>query len=277
MSMTQAPPSNQSQNHTRVIDSLLGKAEKKALLWLAPRMPGWVMPDTLTSVGLFASLLIFLGYALSFYDKNFLWLASFGFVLNWFGDSMDGTLARYRKIERPRYGFFVDHIINSVNEVFIFVGIGLSPYVRIELALFALIVYLLLSVFVYLGTYVNGVFRISYAGLSPTETRLLAVLANTFVFFANNPSFQVFAFSVTFYDIVAIVLIVTGSVIFTYNSIRMANDLSREDRIARRAKVAKERKVRRLEHMARRQTIREERARRKRTAGEVRLTQPNTK
>ena len=68
-------------------------------------MPAWVMPDTLTALGLFGSLLIFAGYALTIYDSRFLWLSSLGFVINWFGDSLDGTLARYRHIERPRYGF----------------------------------------------------------------------------------------------------------------------------------------------------------------------------
>jgi len=241
------------ENHVRVINSLLGKVEKKALLWLAARMPAWVVPDTLTAVGMVASVIIFLGYALTFYHKGFLWLASFGFILNWFGDSLDGTLARYRKIERPRYGFFVDHIIDAVSEALIFIGIGLSPYVQFELALFALITYLLVSIFVYLATYVNGVFRITYGGIGPTETRVLAILANTFVFFTDNPRFQIWVFNVTFYDIVAIVLIITGTLIFAINSISLANDLSREDRAIRRVKKVQEQAARKQEKAMRKQ------------------------
>ena len=230
------PDHSPHQNHVRVINSVSAAVEKKALLWLAARMPAWIGPDTLTAIGLFASILIFAGYALTVYHKAFLWLASFGFILNWFGDSLDGTLARYRKIERPRYGFFVDHIIDTVDEVLVFIGIGISPYVQLELALFALIVYMMVSIFVYLATYVNGVFRISYGGIGPTETRALAIVANTFVFFTDNPSFKILNFNLTFYDLVAIFAIIVGLLIFTINSITLASNLSREDRQARREK-----------------------------------------
>jgi phosphatidylglycerophosphate synthase len=182
--------------------------------------------------------------------------------LNWFGDSLDGTLARYRKIERPRYGFFVDHIIDSVDEVLVFIGLGISPYVRFEIASLALIMYLLLSIYVYLGTYVNGVFRIAYAGIGPTETRLLAIFANTIVFFTNNPLIRLSFATVTFYDILVIIITVVGLLIFTINAITMANDLSREDRIARREKIIEERQKRRMERIARQQVLREERSRR---------------
>jgi archaetidylinositol phosphate synthase len=251
MAQNQAPMQN--QNHVRIINSVLGSVEKKVLWWLAARMPSWVVPDTLTALGLFASVLIFLGYALTIYHKGFLWLASLGFILNWFGDSLDGTLARYRKIERPRYGFFVDHIVDAVDEVLIFIGIGISPYVQFEFALFALIVYLLVSIYVYLATYVNGVFRISYGGLGPTETRVLAILANTFVFFTGNPTFQILSFHLTFYDMVALLMIITGTIIFISNSVITANDLSRVDRAVRREKLLQERAARKQERLTRRQ------------------------
>ncbi len=251
------------QNHTRINDTLLGNIEKKALLWLAARMPAWVVPDTLTLLGLLASFIIFLSYSLTFYDKAFLWLASFGFLLNWFGDSLDGTLARYRKIERPRYGFFVDHMIDSVSEVLIFIGLGFSPYLRFDLALLALVSYMLLATYVYLVTYVNGVFRISFARLGPTETRVLAILANTWVFFAANPTVRLFkngpAFlqvSLTYYDLVAIVFIALLSAMFMINAVSTASSLSRSDRAAAREKALQEKAARRL-------ALREERAQRK--------------
>ncbi len=255
--------SHADQNHTRINDTLLGNFEKKALLWLASRMPAWIVPDTLTLIGLVASILIFSSYALTYFHKNFLWLASLGFLLNWFGDSLDGTLARHRKIERPRYGFFVDHIINSVSEILIFIGLGLSPYLRFDLALLALVGYMLLATYVYLVTYVNGIFRISYARLGPTEMRVLAIVANTLVFFAANPTVNLFkngpAFlqvSLTYYDLVAIFFIALICAIFVSSAISTAANLSREDRAAARAKAMQEK-------ISRQQARREQRELRK--------------
>lgn len=263
---------NPDQNHTRINDTLLGNIEKRVLIWLAARMPAWVVPDTLTIIGLVASIIIFLSYALTFFHKGFLWLASFGFLLNWFGDSLDGTLARYRKIERPRYGFFVDHIIDSVSEVLIFLGLGLSPYLRFDLALLALVGYMLLATYVYLVTYVNGVFRISYARLGPTETRVLAILANTLVFFSANPTVNLFqngpAFlrvSLTYYDLVGVFFIALVSAIFISSAISTAAGLSREDRAAARARSIQEK-------ITRRQARREQRAMRKSVANTAQST-----
>lgn len=256
--MTQSPiaPSEGTAQHTRITDSLLGKAEKKALHWLAARMPAWVTPDTLTMLGLAASVLIFLGYALTFFDRAFLWLSSFGFLLNWFGDSLDGTLARYRKIERPRYGFFVDHIIDTISEALIFIGLGISPFLRFDLALLALIVYLMLSTYVYLATYVNGIFRISYARLGPTEARLVCIGANTIVFFTGTAALRLPLGSrevlLTAYDVVAVVFIALAAVIFFYNAINTAMQLSREDRLAAQARRRTDREARRADRAARR-------------------------
>lgn len=262
--MSQNPEisASQTQSHTRVINTVLGPLEKRALLWLAARMPAWVVPDTLTFIGLFASVVILAGYGLTYFHMGFLWLASFGFIIQWFGDSLDGTLARYRKIERPRYGFFVDHIIDSVSEVLVFIGIGLSPFVRFDLALLALIAYLLLSTYVYLVTYVNGIFRISYAYLGPTEMRALAVIVNTVIFFTGNAALNLFGFTGTIFDGVAIVFILAAMVIFAVNSIQTAMTLSVEDRARARAQSMQ----RRAAKIARRQALRDERAMRKATA-----------
>jgi archaetidylinositol phosphate synthase len=166
------------KKHRRINDILLGPIERPALKWLAAHMPDWVYPDLLTVVGVFGALLIFFSYWLTNYNKNFLWLASLGFIINWFGDSLDGTLARYRKIQRPKYGFFIDHTVDAFNEVIIFLGFGLSPYLRFDIACLALIGYLLMSVLVYVRTYVKGEFVISYVGIGPTELRVIAILAS---------------------------------------------------------------------------------------------------
>jgi archaetidylinositol phosphate synthase len=174
--------------HTRVLDTLTGPLERPALKWLAEHTPAWVTPDALTWIGVFGSVLVFAGYALTTLSATFLWLATLGLVVNWFGDSLDGTLARVRHIERPRYGFYVDHTVDVVSESLIALGLGLSPYVSLDLALLALVGYLAMSVLVYVRTVVDGVFKISYSLFGPTEVRLILVAVNVALFAFGNPT-----------------------------------------------------------------------------------------
>lgn len=219
------------QGHDRVNNILLGPLERPALLWLAKHMPAWITPDELTGLGLFAAFVIFAGYALTNLDKNFLWLASLGFVINWFGDSLDGTVARLRHIERPRYGFFVDHTIDAFSEVLVFLGLGLSPYLNYKIATLALIGYLLLSVLVYITTYVKGVFRISYIRLGPTEMRVIAILANTVVFFVGNPKVKLPFGTFTFYDLVVLPLIALFFGAYFYMVATQARELNKVESV----------------------------------------------
>jgi archaetidylinositol phosphate synthase len=199
--------------HRRINDIFLGPLERPALKWLAGKMPAWVTPDTLTAIGALGSLVIFSGYCLSNIHRNFLWLANLGFFINWFGDSLDGTLARFRDIQRPRYGFFIDHIMDTVSVVLIFLGLGLSPYIHFEVACLALIGYLMLSILVYVRTYVDGEFQISYIGIGPTELRLIAVAANTLVYFIGTQTLPAPFNMLTAYDVVGIVIaiLLTGA------------------------------------------------------------------
>jgi archaetidylinositol phosphate synthase len=171
------------EKHKRVNDILLGPLERPALQWLSARMPAVVTPDILTALGVLGGLVISLGYILSNIDRNYIWLASFGFVVNWFGDSLDGTLARYRHIERPKFGFFIDHTTDTFSQAVIFLGLGLSPYVSFNVASMTLIGYLMLGVLAYVRTSVVGEFKISYGKLGPTEIRVIAILLNTTMFF----------------------------------------------------------------------------------------------
>jgi phosphatidylglycerophosphate synthase len=196
-------------SHRRVLDTFTGPIERPVLRWLAARMPVWVTPDLLTAIGVFGGLVILVGYWLTGVDRNFLWLVNLGFVINWFGDSLDGTLARYRHTERPVYGFYIDHAVDAYVEMMIFLGLGLSPYVRFDLACLALIGYFLLSVLVFIRTCVKGEFVLSYGRLGPTEIRLLAMAANTLVFFVGNPTATLFSLKLTIYDwLVAIVILI---------------------------------------------------------------------
>jgi phosphatidylglycerophosphate synthase len=216
-------------SHHRVLDTFTGPVERPVLHWLAARMPAWVTPDHLTAIGVIGGLVILCGYWLTSIDRNFLWLVNLGFVLNWFGDSLDGTLARYRKIERHRYGFYIDHTVDVFNEVLVFLGLGISPYVRFDLACLALIGYLMLSVIAFIDTCVSGEFKLSYGRLGPTEARLLAIGANLMVYIAGNPTVTLLTIELTVYDWLAIgVIALLSGIIFT-TVIHRASQLAKID------------------------------------------------
>jgi phosphatidylglycerophosphate synthase len=158
---------------------LLAGPERRVLRWIAARLPRAWMPDHLTGIGVVGALLTMLGYALSPTHAGWLWLASGGLLINWFGDSLDGTLARVRKIERPKYGYYIDHMVDAVNTAVIGAGIGLSPYVSLPIAMVLVILYLCLSINVYLESSVHGEFDLGFGIFGPTEVRLLLVVANT--------------------------------------------------------------------------------------------------
>lgn len=200
-----------------------------SLTIVAAHMPSWVMPDTLTAVGVLGAVVIMVSYWLTNYDKAFLWLASLGLVINWFGDSLDGTLARYRKIQRPKYGFFVDHTVDALNEVLIILGLGLSPYVKFDIALLALVGYLLMSVQTFVRTCVSGVFQISYGKIGPTEVRVIVIAANTLVFFIGNPSIELPLGTTSVYDLIIITIAIALFAVFIGSSIREARRLSKID------------------------------------------------
>ena len=162
----------------RIQESLLAALEKRLLLWLAERIPSRLNSDHLTVLGFAAQLLTGISYALARFDK--LWLiVGIGFmVLNWFGDSLDGTLARVRNQQRPRYGFYVDHILDSIGSVALMGGLALSGYMSPALAISLLVLFLLLSIQSYLAAYTLGEFRMSFWSFGPTELRLLLVAGN---------------------------------------------------------------------------------------------------
>jgi phosphatidylglycerophosphate synthase len=190
-----------NRRHVRVNNIILGPLERPALEWLAAHMPSRVTPDICTATGLFGALTTAVGYGLSNFHPGFLWLASLGFFINWFGDSLDGTLARYRRIERPLYGYFVDHTTDLVCQVMVFAGMGLSPYVTFNIACLSLVAYLMLSAMVFLRTYAVGEFKISYGGLGPTESRVVAVLLNTAMYFFGVQKIQIAQVMFSIYDV----------------------------------------------------------------------------
>lgn len=170
----------------RIQKNLLAANERRLLTWLCARLPVWVTPDRLTIVGFSGMVLVFTGYAFSGNNQNWLWLTIAGFCINWFGDSLDGSLARFRKIERPQFGYFVDHSSDALGNLIAMLGLGLSPFVRLDVALFGVAAYLLLSIHTFLAARVMNEFRLSYVASGPTELRLI-LIALTLAMYASGP------------------------------------------------------------------------------------------
>jgi archaetidylinositol phosphate synthase len=167
---------------TRIQQSLSAGYEKRLLIWLAERTPSQINSDHLTALGFAAQLLTGAAYALSAHNRAWL-IVGIGFLaLNWLGDSLDGTLARVRQQQRPRYGFYVDHILDSIGSVALMAGLALSGYMSWPIAIAILVLFLLLSIQSYLATYTLGEFRMSFWSFGPTELRLLLVAGNLALF-----------------------------------------------------------------------------------------------
>ena len=173
---------------TREMRFLLAAPEARILRALAARVPRSIRSNHLTAIGTIAAAAAGIAYALTTYHPAWLWVASAMLVVNWLGDSLDGTLARVRGTQRPKYGYYLDHVVDAFSTAVIGLGIGLSPYVDLGLALGMVIVYLALSINVYLESSVFGVFKISYGRIGPTEVRLLLIALNTLVVFWPSPT-----------------------------------------------------------------------------------------
>src|SRR3954454_2715177 len=158
---------------------LLAKPEARVLEWIARRLPARVMPDHLTALGVLAALGIAAAYVLSNGDEAWLWAASALLVVHWLGDSLDGTLARVRGTQRPRYGYYLDHLVDAIATAVVGIGLGLSPHMLLATGLVIVVVYLVLSINTYLETYAFGVFSLGYGRIGPTEARIVLIALNT--------------------------------------------------------------------------------------------------
>src|SRR3984893_6453626 len=185
-------------NATRLQESFTARAERRALAWLAARMPLWINSDHLTLLGFVAMFLAGASYALARTNRVGLILATIFLALNWFGDSLDGTLARVRNQQRPRYGFYVDHMIDTVGGLFLMGGLAISGMIDWRIALGMFIAFLMLSVEVYLAAYTLGTFRLSFAKCGPTEIRILLAIGNTALWL--HPNARMFGLSYRVFD-----------------------------------------------------------------------------
>lgn len=185
----------------RMQASLLSRHERQVLCWLALRLPSWVTPDRLTAFGVFGAGICLVGYVASGVSVHWLWLANLGLLIHWFGDSLDGTLARVRGIERPNYGFYLDQTVDVVGNLVIALGVGLSPWVRMDSALFMLTAYHMLSIHSFVLSVVTRRFHIDAMGFGPTEMRLGIILMNLAILFFGAEAFPLLGLWVTWCDV----------------------------------------------------------------------------
>ena len=213
----------------RLQQSLLTPLEKRALLWLARRMPSWVTPDHLTLVGFAAMILAGACYWLSRWNPNALLAVIFCLAVNWFGDSLDGTLARMRNCQRPRYGFYVDHIIDALGMVCLIGGLALSRYMHLPVALGLLVAYFMVSIEVYLATYTRSLFRLSFLYWGPTELRLLLAIGNIVLLF--HPTVTLGSHGFLLCDVGAAITIIALAAVLTVSIVKNTMALYAEERL----------------------------------------------
>jgi len=186
-------------------------------------MPRWVTPDMLTAFGFIGGLIAGAGYALSPYDSGMLWVASLGIAINWFGDSLDGNVARARGIERPAYGFFLDNTVDILEYAIFAIGFGLSGYVCWELTLGSLSAFYMMMLLGLIKSRVMNVFQISFGGMGLTEIRVVFILVNVLMYFAPPKPFEIFGVSTTYPNVISTLWIAAQLLTFlkvTYKTMR---------------------------------------------------------
>lgn len=177
----------------RIQTSILNGIEKRILVWLAEKQPRWVVSDVLTCIGSLGAVLFATGFVLSGQNINWLWLSIVSLAINWYGDSLDGTVARVRKMQRPLYGYYLDHTVDCINEAVMFIGVGLSPLMRLDIALMIFVIYLCLTINVSINAHLKSEFKLTYAKLGPTEFRIIVgLLTSLFIFIPWLKDFRVF-------------------------------------------------------------------------------------
>jgi len=226
-----AAPATPFQNATRVQVSFVTAAEKRALAWFAARMPAWVNSDHLTVLGFAAQIMVGFSYALSRYNRQWLlWAVPF-LAINWFGDSLDGTVARFRNRQRPRYGFYVDHVIDAIGSTVLMVGLALSGYMTPIVAMGLLVAFLLLAIETYLATYTVGKFHLSFFNLGPTEIRIILAIGNV-ALYVRGPWSHIAGHKFLLFDVGAVVAIIGMGTMFLYAAIKHTVQLYREERLS---------------------------------------------
>ncbi len=216
-------------NARREQTSVLAPLEQATLTGLAKRMPTWINSDHLTMLGFVAMFLAGVCYAASRWNPRMLLLVNVCLALNWFGDSLDGTLARYRNRQRPRYGFYVDHIIDTFGTLFLITGLAISGYMSERVAAFMLVVFLMLAINSYLAAHTLGIFKISHWKFGPTEIRLVLCIGNIYLLF--HPFTHLFHREYLLFDVGGVVSIAGMSLMLVVSSIQNTYNLYKLERL----------------------------------------------
>jgi archaetidylinositol phosphate synthase len=224
-----APAPSGFREAVRELRSVTGPIERRLLRWLAARLPPGVNSDHLTLLGFLAMVGAGACYALSARNAAWLHVVNLLLVVNWFGDSLDGTLARYRNRLRPRYGFYVDHIVDMYGFFALFAGLALSPYMSRWVALGLLVVYYMLAIHIYLSTYTEGVFKIAYGKVGGTELRILLIAGNLVLLV--HPRVELAGRSYALYDVAGALGIAALAVTLVVSTVRSTRRLFALERI----------------------------------------------
>ena len=219
---------------TREASFLLAEPEKRLLRWIAARLPRWVLPDDMTVVGVLAAFGVCAAYQLSNDSTDWLWLASGLLVVQWVGDSLDGTLARVRGIERPRYGYYLDHLVDAVATAAIGIGLGLSPFMLLSVGTLIVVAYLVLSINVYLESQAFGRFSIGYGRIGPTEIRIVLVALNTMLALGAGLDFGIGSLDLTVFDVIGLGIAAAMIAMLTGRAARNLRELARAEPAASR-------------------------------------------
>jgi phosphatidylglycerophosphate synthase len=188
-----------------------------------------VLPDDMTAIGVLAALGVCGAYQLSNQDSAWLWAASGLLVVQWLGDSLDGTLARVRGIQRPKYGYYLDHIVDAIATAAIGIGLGLSPFMLLAIGTLIVVGYLILSINVYLESMAFGRFRLGYGYLGPTEIRTVLILLNTALVLDLGLDFRLLELNMTVFDVVGLAIVGLMLVLLTGRVFGNLRELAREE------------------------------------------------
>ena len=215
---------------------LLAVPEKRLLRWLAGRLPRWILPDDMTAIGVVAALAVAVAYQLSNDANGWLWAASALLVVQWIGDSLDGTLARVRGIERPTYGYYLDHLVDAIATAAIGIGLGLSPFMLLSVGTLIVVAYLILSINVYLESFAFSRFSIGYGKIGPTEIRLILIALNTLLALdLVGLDFHLAGLDLTVFDLVGLAIAATMIALLLARSARNLRELAEREPAASRS------------------------------------------
>jgi phosphatidylglycerophosphate synthase len=218
----------------RTATFLLANPEKRLLRGIAARLPKWILPDDLTLLGVLAAFGICAAYQLSNESLIWLWVVNALLIVHWFGDSLDGTLARVRKIERPKYGYYLDHLVDAVSTAAIGLGLGLSPFMLLSIAGLIVVGYLIVSINVYLESYALGRFNIGYGYIGPTELRIVLFVLNAALALHLGLDFTLVDLNMTIFDLVGLGIAGTMVLLLGGRAFSNLRELAREEPAAPR-------------------------------------------